>query len=839
MGKRGNGVNVAPAAIVIFLLGCSAVHAQTGRIEGRIVDAESGEPVAGANVVVQGTRLGDVSDALGRYEIRNVPPGTYGLQFLHIGYDTLTVSAVQVLASRTIVRNVTLQPSVMMMEGVTVEAIRESPERYRNLVSVREMTPRSAKRMAGAAEDLFRALQVLPGVLAQSEFDTRLYVRGGRPDQNLTLVDGISVYDPYRLFGLVTMFNPETVSEVRLIPGGFPARYRDRLSAVLEVTNRSGNQEAPFSANLNTSITNANLVLEGKLPGTQRGAWIFSSRRTYYDLIAARFTDVGTFPNFWDIQAKLDVRLSHRDKLQIEWVNSREGTNLVTSQEDFENEEDNYDIDSLRVLDAQRQRILGISYDRVYSPSFFSRTIVSHYRNSSRTDFDATFTRARFLFSALLDLRTEELGIKHEITWQPLARHRIEAGAQWSRLRASNIWQFDTDFPGVILSDVVRFTRDAPTTFKTGAYVQDTFAASDHWTLEAGLRLDHSTMVSRSTVSPRLSARWAVGPLTELRFAWGLYYQNPSYETLQGEGFRYDLQQVKRLGIRPERAVHYLVGLRQRLSDTWTFHLEGYYKRLTDLLVPARADTTWLIVADRLGGNVRTEYHPTEYFTWEPRNAANGHASGLELYLERRPHKGQRFAGWASYAIAVVRAREDQRPPIYLPYDQRHTVNIVGEVRLSKSWNVEFKWQYGSGFPYTEIEHVVEVVGDQNGNGRLDVYEDRNNNGRLDPWEDRNGNGVLDTVDPVTGAADERTALVPDDLRNRELGARYPAHHRLDLRLSHSRSFWKADWLFYLDVINVYNRKNVQVYDYNNDFSEKKPIYGIPLVPTLGFSVRF
>jgi outer membrane cobalamin receptor len=827
--------------LALSLVATTVAEGQTGRVVGRIIDAQTQQPVAGVNVLLQGTRYGDVADSDGLYEIQRVPAGTYTMVFLHIAYDTLVVSPVTIQPGKVVVRDVLLRPAVYMLEGVTVEAAKESFRRDPTLVSVREMTPRDAKGMAGAAEDVFRALHALPGVLAQSEFDTRLYVRGGRPDQNLTLMDGISVYDPYRIFGLVTMFNPETVSDVRLLAGGFPAKYGDRLSAVLEVRNRTGSLDTPFSANLNTSITNANMVLEGRLPGTDRGSWIVSSRRTYYDLILSRFTDIGTFPNFWDVQAKLYYRFSDRDQIEVNWVNSRERTDLLTSKEDTGDDDGGgeHDIDSLRVLNSQRQEIAGLLYRRVFAPTLSSETRLSYYRNKSRTDFDATFTRGRFLFSALVDLLAEEYSVKHELVWTPAPRHKVEAGLRWSRLRARNTWRFYTDYPGVILTGVVRFTREAPTTYKAGAFIQDTFSPTPNLSVKGGLRFDHSTLVGTSVVSPRLSMRWSLGPLTELRAAWGIYYQYPSYETLQGEGFRYDLQRVKELGIRPEKALHYLAGLQRRLSDTWTLRVEGYYKALSDLLVPGRADTTWLVVKSRLEGNVRTTYESTEYFTWEPKNAAKGYAAGLEFYLAKKPRTGQRLSGWASYAFAVVRAKENGRAAIYLPYDQRHTVNVVGEYRLSRRFTVGFKWQYGSGFPYTDIEHTVEVVGDLNGNGRLDVYEDLNANGVLDPGEDRNGNGVLDVVNPDTGYPDERTAVVPDDRLNREYGARYPARHRLDVRLSHRRRFWGSSWLFYLDVINVYNRKNVQVYDYNSDFSEKKPIYGIPLVPTFGVSVRF
>ena len=130
-----------------------------------------------------------------------------------------------------------------------------------------------------------QALRFMPGVIGGNDFTARLFVRGGRPDQNGILLDGIPIYDPYRLFGLTSLFNPETLRSIRLYPGGFDARYGDRLSAVIEVDDRKGTLQRWFSGSANVSVTNANLVAEGKLSSDMPSSWLFSTRRTYYDLI--------------------------------------------------------------------------------------------------------------------------------------------------------------------------------------------------------------------------------------------------------------------------------------------------------------------------------------------------------------------------------------------------------------------------------------------------------------------------------------------------------------------------------------------------------------------------
>ena len=137
-----------------------------------------------------------------------------------------------------------------------------------------------------AADNVFRTLQTLPGIAATTEFDSRISVRGGSPDENLTIMDGVEIHNPYRLFGLTSAFNPETVRGFDLYAGAFSSKYGDRLSSLLVVENRPGSDAERFSGSTAVSLTDANAVFEGRLPGEEKGSWIVTARRTYYDLVA-------------------------------------------------------------------------------------------------------------------------------------------------------------------------------------------------------------------------------------------------------------------------------------------------------------------------------------------------------------------------------------------------------------------------------------------------------------------------------------------------------------------------------------------------------------------------
>ena len=182
----------------------------------------------------------------------------------------------------------------------------------------------------GAIDNIFRALQVLPGITGAGFFDTRLSVRGGAPDQNLTVMDGVEIHNPFRLFGAVAGFNPETVARFELMAGAFPAQYGDRLSSLLVVETRDGRGDERFTGAASASVTDASAVLEGSLPGPGNGSWLFASRRTYYDLVAERILSDG-LPQFGDLQLKLAWRGGGGQRLAFTAWRSREGTDADLS----------------------------------------------------------------------------------------------------------------------------------------------------------------------------------------------------------------------------------------------------------------------------------------------------------------------------------------------------------------------------------------------------------------------------------------------------------------------------------------------------------------------------
>ena len=372
--------------ILIFIL-FSNVLAQNGSIQGFV--KESKNPIPGVNIVIIDTQIGDVTNKEGFYRIDGIPFGNYSVRFSSIGFGA-KVFNINIEPNKVLELNVNLE-----LEAIEVDEIEvidsKLQEQSDTRVSIINLQPREARTLPGAVTDVLRTLQSLPGVLAPNDFTSQLIIRGRGPDQNLIVMDDVEIFNPYRLYGVISMFNPEAVSDVNLITGGFPAKYGDRLSAVLDVRNRQGSLNSSLSGNLNASIVSANLVLEGKNPLDIPGSWLINSRRTYYDLIIEPFVknsglveDNVSFPNFYDIQAKLAFGPFNGHKFFINGIYSRDGVELVSPK-------DRETPDSVGVFDITRNDVASFAWHYTPTKNTLNKVIFSWYRNGGDTDFNSQF----------------------------------------------------------------------------------------------------------------------------------------------------------------------------------------------------------------------------------------------------------------------------------------------------------------------------------------------------------------------------------------------------------------------------------------------------------------
>ena len=715
-----------------------------------------------------------------------------------------------------------------------VEVVAERP-RETPTPTVLAVRPITVMAVAGSADNVFRTLQSLPGIAATSEFDSRIAVRGGSPDENLTIMDGVEIHNPYRLFGLTSAFNPETVRSFDLFAGAFSSKYGDRLSSLLVVENRPGSDAASFSGSTAVSLTDTNGVFEGRLPGDKKGSWILTARRTYYDLVANSLVDT-ELPAFGDLQGRLDWNLRPGTRLTFFGLLSREATDAF-----FEGDRDGEQGD---FVTSARNDLAALKLTTLLGRSVSSRTIAAYYvnrddvgvlaqfrneaRRSNAPSDDVGFALTNADFSRELGVR--DLSLRQELAWSAGA-HLVETGLEVHQLRTETVLLIEGDRnPSAANGSSVQGGAGLPSDLDSavdstrfGAWLQDRWQAGESLSLEAGLRLDWSGVNRRTTVSPRASATLRLGDSTRLRAGGGFYTQSPGYEKLIQSDYFVDLSGNYGRSLLYERAAHAVVSVERDLGAGLSARVEGYWKGLDDLIV-GRLETE----EERLARVARYDFPaelassvPTDpIITSFPVNGARGNSWGFDVLVQKRPTPGARLSGWASYAWGRAE-REEYGRTLPFEYDRRHAGSLVGSWRITPKWELGATLRAFSGFPRTP------VLG-------LRVGADETDDGRLVPALDAEGRYVYETQS--------------GDVSNLNT-ERLPAFFRLDLRLTWKPRGDAGRWLFYLDVINATNRDNVGQldprlsYDPGSTLDQPRLDFeetaAIPFLPSIGVRFRF
>lgn len=838
--------------VSIFLFTATMLYSQTGGIKG-IVSAD-GEPLPGVTITIKNTSLGAVTDLDGFYEIRGIPAGQKVIRFSFVGYSPVEKTVV-IEQGKTLTANMSLSETQVMLDEIVISE--KSRDASDTETSILDLEPDQAKVLPGAGEDVLRTLQALPGIVAPNDFSSQLIVRGSGPDQNLIIIDNVEIFNPYRLYGFISMFNPDAVSDITLLTGGFPTKYGDRLSAVLDVSNKEGSTRTGIMGSLNASVTNANLVLEGKNPFNIKGSWLLNSRRTYYDLLLEPFAksaglveENSAFPNFYDVQAKVTFGPFDGHKFNLFGIYSADGVDIVSGNE-------RNSPDSISVNNITRNDVVGFTWDYAPDANFFLQTTLSWYRNGGDAAFnsqvlDPSLNREAFKdFSAdtirpyLLNFRFNTEFEFQKYSWETKSNllwgngNIFEAGVGMDILRTTLIFdfQFDPQLLAFLGSNPnfrssIDDVRDTKTYNRYKAYVQNKFNLWDKVFINPGVRLDHYEILGKSYLAPRLSASWAFDDLTTVRAAWGIFYQSPGYEKLQDRATIYDFSPTNVETLEAEKAIHYIFGIERWLSFEWNLRVEGYYKDFQNLITPKIVDGTRYYTERVPGQDPNTSAGWTrpvavraDSLTQIPVNGSYGESYGIEVLLAKKNiDRNSKLSGWIAYSYSVAdRFERDYTVPFR--FDQRHTVNIVLDWQFARAWNLGVRWQYGSGFPLTTPYGLSPriMMTDTDGDLKPDAPS-------IAVRRSASGSGFSEVIYDV--AFDNRERF----------NSKKPEYHRLDIRVTAFARFWGLDWNFYLDVINVYNRSNIIGYDYYVTEEKElgiKPTSMFPILPTLGFSIKF
>ena len=632
-------------------------------VAGRVlVTADPGAPApaAGASLSIAGSGVITTSGIDGRYALENLPVGNVTLRVRLTGHR-LAERTVRIRAADTVRLDITLQTDAQLLAAVLTDARASDAELFLSKPNISTLAM-SAASMTGVPAvgepDLIRLVQLLPGISARNDYNTGLNVRGGEADQNLVLLDGYPIYNPFHLGGLFSTFMDATVGGIELRTGAFPSRYGGRLSSVLEVTSAVETRPG-LHGNADISALGATGRLAG-IFGGGRGTWSVAGRRTYADATTSLFTN-NIFPyHFSDFHGIGTYALPGNVNVAVTGYAGRDvlRANLAQFESDSVVTKSNrgqwaFDWGN-RVLGATITKEIGdrVRLEQKFSASSFATTLdLGGGAFAQRSNIGDVRAAGALLATAT----SHDVSLGYDV-----ARQRIRY-ASGSEQTGSN--DFDIE--------------QRPVT--SAAWIGDMWRLSSHWLVESGLRAEALSGRDWFALSPRASLKYFVAP--DLALTAGVGRVTQTLHSLSGDGpLRYfDTWLASDSFIPVATAWHYVAGVEERVRDAGSVRVEGYAKRYDRVL----------------------EANPSE----DPRVrgdeflSATGLAYGVDMIARWQPRTGA--AGWVSYSYGMsTRSRDGVT---WAPgNDRRHDLNVVGTWRMSK-YQLGARFGFATGTPYTPI----------------------------------------------------------------------------------------------------------------------------------------
>lgn len=746
-------------------LGLSAQKQVT--ISGYVKDATSGEALIGASVYVKETMRGTATNVYGYY-VLNVDPGTHTVALSYIGYDEFSKS---VTLTADLKLNIEARPKAILAKEVEIIGERKQDNTEDTRMGTVDLDVQKLQTLPAllGEVDILKTIQFLPGVQNNGEGSSGFYVRGGGPDQNLILLDNATVYNASHLFGFFSVFNADAVKNIELIKGGMPANYGGRISSVLDINMKEGNDKS-FHAQGGIGLIASRLTVEGPIV-KDRSSFILSGRRTYIDILTRPFVNessafAGSGYYFYDLNAKANYTISDKDRVFVSGYFGRDVFSLSRGGDGAP---------AFRI--PWGNTTFSARWNHVFGPKLFLNTTATFSDYSFL--FDASQDQFRFnLFSGIKDY-----GLKADLGHYPTGRHRLKYGAQY-------IYHVYTTSTVDVSSGETQFNIDTPPKLhahETAVYALDEFDITDALRINFGLRFsrfDHVGPYTRYTIDdrgrsvgkeeiapgkpiqtyqalePRISLRWRTGRTSSVKASFNQGQQYVHLASFSSIALPTDVWIPSSTRVKPQIGTQYAAGyFRNFLDDVIEASVEAYYKDFKNLIEYADG------ASPQDNGN--TNYDQQLVF-------GNGYSYGAELFVKKRTGK---FTGWVGYTWSrTIRRFPDinNGDEFFSRWDRRHDLSVVATYEQSK------RWTFGAAFVYATGQAVTIPVNRYFIEGQL-VSEYTERNGfrmapfhRLDLSATLNGHETREKKDPVTG----ETKVVPKKLVSSWSFGVYNAYNR-------------------------------------------------------------
>lgn len=779
--------------ILTIMVTIGIAQVETNDILGYVKDVYSGESLSYTNLGLIGTDRGTSSNADGYFVIVNANVGTCSLQVSYIGYETKVVR----INNDPKVMPILIELKRKAIDFGQVEVVADAYEVFKSADNVSQMSlnPRELQTLPSLGEiDIFRALQLLPGISGVSDGKAGLYVRGGTPDQNMVILDGMTVYHVNHFFGMFSAFNADAIKDVQVYKGGFPAKYGGRLSSIVELTGKKGGDvlQMSFGANL----LSANFSYEVPF-WDQKGSWLISARRSYTDILqsplynsmyefvtgeeaasgsassggmgggmgggAIQQEAVPSF-YFYDLNSKLTLNPTYRDIFSLSFYSGRDYLDK-SLETDMQNQRfttsDGSEFQTRVDENLTDWGNIGgsLKWGHQWGTRGFSNLLVSNSIYKSEYERNLSMSGSNVVgvddsTGAARGLGTfaqDEFNMVNDLTfsfdnqWQLNEKHKLEFG--------TFIADITTDYEANV-RDTISILDVNSKSRSYAIYLQDHWKLTPLFDITFGLRSTYHNQTAAFYHAPRLSFGWRLSDKLKLKGAWGEYYQfinNVTNENvLQGSN---DFWLSADENLVPAYSEHTILGLSYE-TPKYLFEVEGYYKTLENLLEFSRrfqADSDYL-----------------NYFYF-----GSGISKGLEFLAQK---KFGTITGWISYTLAQVEntfPKLNDGNPFPASHDRRHELQFVGSYKLGP-WNFSLTNLFSTGNAYTAPESQYYLQ-------------------------------LLDGEDYSYIHVGEKNAY------------RLPDYHRLDLSASRKFESEYFNWEVGLSIYNVLNHDNISYRDYDLD----------------------
>ena len=703
-------------------------HAQSFTLSGYISDSSSGEKLINATIFETSLLKGSVSNIYGFYSL-TLPSGSREIRISYVGYQPVELV---IKLNRDTVVNFGLQPAGVIGE-VTVVGNKSDQSLKSSQMSRMDIAVEKIQQLPAlfGEADVIKAIQLLPGVQSGSEGTTGLYVRGGGPDQNLILIDGVPVYNAEHLFGFFSVFNPDAINSVSLYKGGFPARFGGRLSSVLDIRMKEGNLYETHGR-VSVGLIASKINVEGPVMNGKT-AYNFSFRRTYLDILARPVlrlidkngNDGGYY--FYDMNAKINHCFSDKSRLYLSFYsgNDKAFSNLSDLHtEDGENLEDKIDFNL-----GWGNITTALRWNYLFSNKLFSNTTLtfSNYdfnveQKYSISNLTSTLTNL-YHFNYRSGIR--DFALKFDADYYPVPEHSVKAGFNVTAhefkpgVRVINI----NESVGMQSFSVDTLFGDKKIkATELYGYIEDDLEVTSRLQANLGLHVS-GFAVNQSfytSLEPRISARYLFSNSISLKASVASMAQYIHLLSTSTINLPTDLWLPVTDRVKPQKSLQIAMGGVWQISEGVSFSNEYFVKRMKGLI----------------------EYKEGASFFgstegWEDKiETGEGTSYGSEFLLEKTSGK---TTGWIGYTLS----KADRKFPglnygLTFParYDRRHDVSLVATHRLNDRIDFGLTWVYGTGnavtlatqrFPAQLIPYSnrgnedIEFIGDRN-NYRMPAY---------------------------------------------------------------------------------------------------------------------